>query len=94
VLLSDENDTLQLGREKKMIRLLVKKLLDDKSFRDKEKITLNEVAKKTSISRATLNRVANTPGYNTNTDTINALCKYFECSPGELMEYIPDEEQK
>ena len=77
-----------------MIRLLVKKLLDDKSFQDKEKITLNEVAKKTGISRATLNRVVNTPGYNTNTDTINALCKYFECGPGKLMEYIPDEEEK
>ena len=77
-----------------MIRLLVKKLLDDKSFKDKVKITLNQVAKETAISRATLNRVANTPGYNTNIDTINALCKYFECSPGELMEYIPDEEEK
>lgn len=74
-----------------MIRLLVKKLLDDKSFKQKEKITLNQVAVETGISRATLNRVANTPGYNTNTDTINALCKYFECLPNELMEYIPDE---
>ena len=74
-----------------MIRLLVKKLLDDKSFRQKEKITLNQVAVETGISRATLNRVANTPGYNTNTDTINALCKYFECLPNDLMEYIPDE---
>jgi len=75
-----------------MIRVLLKKLLDDKSFKEKEKITLNEVSEKTGISRATLNRVANTPGYNTNTDTINALCKYFECTPGELMEYVPEEE--
>jgi len=75
-----------------MIRVLVKKLLDDKSFKDKLKITLNEVSEKTGISRATLNRVANTPGYNTNTDTINALCKYFECTPCELMEFVPDEE--
>jgi len=74
-----------------MIRLLVKKLLDDKSFKEKEKITLNKVSAETGISRATLNRVANTPGYNTNTDTINALCKYFECLPNDLMEYIPDE---
>lgn len=77
-------------RKKEMIRLLVKKLLDDKSFKEKTKITLNQVSEETGISRATLNRVANTPGYNTNTDTINALCKYFECSPNELMEYIKD----
>ena len=75
-----------------MIRLMVKKLLDDKSFKEKEKITLNQVSEETGISRATLNRVANKAGYNTNTDTINALCKYFECSPNELMEYIPDED--
>lgn len=80
------------GERKQMIRLLVKKLLDDKSFRQKEKITLNQVSEDTGISRATLNRVANTPGYNTNTDTINLLCKYFECTPNELMEYVPDEE--
>lgn len=77
-----------------MIRLLIKKLLDDKSFKDKEKITLNQVAQDTGISRATLNRIVNNPGYNTNTDTINALCEYFQCSPGELMEYIPDTDEK
>jgi putative transcriptional regulator len=75
-----------------MIRVLVKKLLDDKSFKEKEKITLNQVSEETGISRATLNRVANTVAYNTNTDTINALCKYFECTPCELMEYVEDEE--
>ncbi|WP_416240436.1 helix-turn-helix domain-containing protein [Oceanimonas baumannii] len=25
------------------------------------------------------------------TDTINALCKYFECQPGELLSYVEDE---
>ena len=74
-----------------MIRVLLKKVLDDKVFEKKEKITLNQVSDETGISRATLNRIANTPGYNTNTDTINALCKYFECTPSELMEYVPDE---
>lgn len=77
-----------------MIRVLLKKLLDDKVFENKEKITLNQVSDDTGISRATLNRIANTPGYNTNTDTINALCKYFECTPCELMEYIPGKDEK
>jgi len=90
VLVFDEYLPIQFRREN-VIRLLVKKLLDDKSFKTKEKITLNQVSEETGISRATLNRVANTPGYNTNTDTINALCKYFECLPNDLMEYIPDE---
>ena len=70
-----------------MIRVLLKQMLDDKSFKEKRRITLNEVSDVTGISRATLTRIANVPGYNTNTDAINALCKYFECQPGELLEY-------
>lgn len=69
-----------------MIRVLLKQLLDDKSFKEKRRITLNEVSESTEISRATLTRIANVPGYNTNTDTIDALCKYFECEPGDLLE--------
>ena len=26
------------------------------------------------------------------TRTINNLCRYLNCQPGELMEYVPDEE--
>lgn len=68
-----------------MIRVLLKQLLDEKSFREKRRITLGEVSETTGISRATLTRVANVPGYNTNTDTIDLLCGYFECSPGDIL---------
>lgn len=77
-----------------MIRVLLKKMVDDKSFEWKERLTLNDVAERTGISRATLNRVANTPGYNTNTDTLNALCKFFKCELSELAEYVPDDNNK
>ena len=73
-----------------MIRVLLKQMLDEKSFKERRRITLNEVSESTGISRATLTRVANIPGYNTNTDTINGLCKYFECTPCELLTYITD----
>jgi len=52
---------------------------------------MNEVSDETGISRPTLTRIANIPGYNTNTDTINALCKYFSCTPGDLLAYIDDD---
>ncbi|MBU0539675.1 MAG: helix-turn-helix domain-containing protein [Gammaproteobacteria bacterium] len=71
-----------------MIRILFKQLLDEKSFREKRRITVGEVSEVTGISRATLTRVANVPGYNTNTDTINALCGYFECEPKDLLRYV------
>ncbi|PVZ66775.1 helix-turn-helix domain-containing protein [Pelagibaculum spongiae] len=79
-----------------MIRVLLKQKLDEKSFKDRRRITLSEVCETTGISRATLNRIANVPGYKTNTDIISALCKYFECMPGDLLQHHPEEirEQK
>ena len=74
-----------------MIRILFKQALDEKSFREGRRITLNEVSKETGISRPTLTRVSNVPGYNTNTETISALCDYFEIEPGEeLLKKVPD----
>lgn len=75
-----------------MIRIKLRALLDDKSFQERRRITLNEVANKTGVSRTTLNRIANVPGYNATTDALNELCTYFECTPCELLEYVPDEE--
>ena len=73
-----------------MIRIKLKQLLDDKAFKERRRITLNDVSEATGISRPTLTRIANIAGYNTNTDTIDALCGYFKCEPGELLQRVPD----
>ena len=73
-----------------MIQIAIRRLLDDKSFNERRRITLKEVAEKTGISRTTLNRIANIPGYNTNTDTIDALCQYFGCGVEELLELVSE----
>ena len=73
-----------------MIRIKLKQLLDDKAFNEGRRITLNEVSEAAGIARATLNRIANVPGYNTTTDNLDALCRYFECTPCELLEYVAD----
>lgn len=75
-----------------MIRVLLKQMLDEKSFRERRRITLGEVSQETGISTATLTRVANRPGYNTNTDTIDRLCWYLGCTPAELLQYIPEDD--
>ena len=71
-----------------MIRIKLKQMLDDKAFKEGRRITLNEVSEVSGIARATLNRIANTPGYNTTTNNLDALCKYLECTPCELLEYV------
>ncbi|HCL4290313.1 TPA: helix-turn-helix transcriptional regulator, partial [Pseudomonas aeruginosa] len=42
----------------------------------------------TGISRATLSRIANTPGYNTSTDHIDLLCDYLECELSDLLKRV------
>lgn len=71
-----------------MIRIKLKQLLDDKAFKERRRVTLNEVSECTGIARATVNRIANKPGYNTTTDNIDALCRYFVCTPCDLLEFV------
>lgn len=71
-----------------MIRVMFKQQLDEKSFREKRRITLNEVSDATGISRATLSRIANTPGHNTSTDHIDALCDYLGCELDDLLKRV------
>lgn len=73
-----------------MIRIRLKQLLDEKAFSERRRITLNDVSEATGISRPTLTRIANVPGYNTNTETLDALCKYFECEPGDLLQRVSE----
>ena len=73
-----------------MIRILFKQLLDDKAFREGRRITLDDVSSETGISRPTVGRLSSTPGYVTTTDTVEALCRYFECTPCELMVLVEE----
>jgi len=43
------------------------------------------------IGKATTT-VLRTDNGNVNSSTIHTLCKYLNCQPGDIMEYIPDEE--
>jgi len=75
-----------------MIRYRLKELIADKEFLEKRKITLIEIAEKTGIARSTLSRLMSTTGYNTTTDVIDKLCKFFNCQTQQVAEYIPDPE--
>lgn len=71
-----------------MIRFLLKERIAEKEFREKRRITLDEIARETGISRNTLSRVANSYGYNTTTDVLDKLCGYFDCPISAIVEYI------
>lgn len=74
-----------------MIRILFNQLLDEKSFRERRRISIGDVCAETGLSRPTVSRLANVPGYVTSTDTIERLCRYFRCTPGDLLVLVDDE---
>lgn len=73
-----------------MIRIRFKQMLDDKAFREHRRITLDDVCAETGLSRPTVGRISSTPGYITTTDTVETLCRYFDCTPCELMVIVDE----
>lgn len=74
-----------------MIRFRLTELIADKAFKERRVVPLSEVAESTGIHRATLSKVTNQPGANVGTEIVDKLCRYFECQPGDLMQYIEDD---
>lgn len=52
--------------------------------------TFTEIEAVTGITRKTLAKLYNGEGKGIDYDTINTLCAYFNCSIGDLLEYVPD----
>ena len=76
-----------------MIRYLLKERIADKEFKEKRKITFDEISKEAGISRTTVSRIINTYGYKTSTDVLDKLCDYFQCDLCKIAEHVPDSEQ-
>lgn len=68
----------------------VKILIAEKEIKEGRKLTYRTIAKETGISTSTLTAYVNQKINRFDTPTIEALCKYFSCQPGDLLEYIPE----
>ena len=66
----------------------------DKVFgKMKEKgLTTYRIRKEKIISESTMQKFRR--GKNVNTESIEILCKILECQPGDLMEYVPEDNEK
>lgn len=75
-----------------MIRFRLREMIVDREFKEGRRISLEEIARVVGIQRSTLSRISGQRGYNTTTDNIDKLCRFFNCNVDKLMEYVPDEE--
>ena len=72
-----------------MIRYRLPELIADLEFKEKRRVTLEEVAEATGIHRTTLSKIQRQHGYNTTTDNLDSLCEFFGCPIEKLVEHVP-----
>jgi putative transcriptional regulator len=58
----------------------------------KRKISLNKLSELVDITPANLSILKNEKGKAIRFTTLDALCKALDCQPGDLLEYIDDDE--
>jgi DNA-binding Xre family transcriptional regulator len=73
-----------------MLRYKLKERIADKEFRERRRVTIQEVAESTGITRNTLSRMLNQHGVSVRTENLDRLCAYFGCRIEEVVEYVPE----
>ena len=58
----------------------------------KRKMGLTQLANEVDITLANLSILKNNKAKAIRLSTLEAICKALDCQPGDLLEYVPDEE--
>lgn len=58
----------------------------------KRKMSLGELDQKVDITMANLSILKNNKARAVRFSTLEAICKALDCQPGDILEYVPDEE--
>ncbi|SDA14060.1 putative transcriptional regulator [Ruminococcus sp. YE71] len=56
------------------------------------KMSLNELSEQVGISNVNLSKIKTGKVSAVRFSTLNAICKVLKCQPGDILEYIEDEE--
>ena len=59
----------------------------------KRKIGLTELAGKVDITLANLSILKNYKAKAVRFQTLEAICRELDCQPGDILEYVPDEDE-
>lgn len=53
-----------------------------------------EMSKETGIRQPTVSALCTGSAKHIPVDVLDKICKYLNCQPGELLEYVPDQEEE
>ncbi len=72
-----------------MIKFRLKEMMAKLEVEYGRKLTFDLLSRYTGISRQTLARIAAPKGCNTSTENMERLCRFFRCSPEQLLIFDP-----
>lgn len=70
-----------------MLKNHLSKLMGEKRY------SIVEVSRRTGLTTSTISNLYNDKVKRLDFDTLEKICKLFNCQPNDLFEYIPDETQ-
>ena len=59
----------------------------------KRKMSLNELSEKVGITVANLSILKNNKAKAIRFSTLEAICKALDCQPGDILEFVPEEDE-
>ena len=60
----------------------------------RRKMSLGELAQKVDITMANLSILKNNKARAVRLSTLEAICNALDCQPGDILEFVPEEESK
>lgn len=60
----------------------------------KRKMSLNELSQKVDITLANLSILKNNKAKAVRFSTLEAICKALDCQPGDILEFVPEEDNE
>lgn len=73
------------------IKFRIKSLIEEKEMLENRRITYRDIAAEADISTNTLTQMSKQKMKQIGLITLDKLCKYFDCSPGDILVYFPDD---
>lgn len=75
-----------------MIQFRLRELMAAQGRQMRRKVTYDLINRETGVSKNTLTRLANDRADLVAITTIDRLCAFFDCQPGDLLVYVPTPE--
>ena len=73
-----------------MIQSRLRELMAEKGRAEHRRIVYDDILAETGISMSTLTRLANDRAERVALSTMDRICAYFGCQPGDLFVYVED----